>query len=200
MNHLRTVGTPRAGSVFLRLLFCVGAVALLAACAGTTKVKYIYHHATGQIVRPIDGQVLTAPPGKHYGVFLVTCVDNSDRDDAFSFSTTRLRTDAGNTMMTPLSGQFPPFNFSVAPGAVAQAPEDQSLAKVVFLIDAPAEGGVIRYLNHASQPGQSVLMVNQTSYGPLVSSGNAPTNYEEIDGSPFLGSNTCANSGSSPHG
>jgi hypothetical protein len=169
---------------------------VLAGCAGTTEIKYTYARAGGEIVRPADGQVLTAPPGKHYAVFLVTCVDNSARDDAFSFSTTRLRTDSSNADSTPLSGQFPPTAFQVAAGDVEQAPEGQSLARVVFLIDSPAEAGVKGQLFHDSKPGQSVLMVNQTPYGPNVSSGSSPIRYDEISGSPFLGSDTCVDRGS----
>ena len=179
----------------LRIALCA-AVLFLVGCAGTTQVKYIYERAGSQIERPGDGLVLTAPPGKHYAVFLVTCVDNSDRDDAFSFSTTRLRTDSSNASSTPLSGQFPPTNFGVPAGGIQQAPEGQSLARVVFLIDQPAQVGVKGQLFHNSQAGQSVLMVNQTPYGPGVSTSGAVIQYDEITGSAYLGSDTCVDMGS----
>ncbi|MEM1081337.1 MAG: hypothetical protein AAGH65_07125, partial [Pseudomonadota bacterium] len=121
--------------------------------------------------------------------------DNSDRTDAFAFSSTRLRTSPTQGTMAPLS-QFPSTTFSVPAGGVNEAPDNTDLAKVVFLIDAPAAGGVIYYLNHASEPGQSVLMVSQTTYGPLVSSGFSALDLDDINGSPFLGSSNCADSGS----
>jgi hypothetical protein len=182
-------------SIAVRITVCA-AVLFLVGCAGTTKIKYIYALAGTQIERPSDGLVLTAPPGKHYAVFLVSCVDNSDRDDTFGFSTTRLRTDSSNADSTPLSGQFPPTSFGVPAGGIQQAAEDQSLARVVFLIDEPAQAGVKGQLFHNSQSGQSVLMVNQTPYGPLVSAPGAVIRYDEITGSPFLGSDTCVDYGS----
>lgn len=177
-------------------LAALTAIFFLTACAGTTKVKYIYAHAGSEIERPADGEVLTAPPGKHYAVFLVSCVDNTDRDDAFSFSTTRLRTGSSNADRTPLSGQFSPTSFGVPAGDIEQAPEGQSLARVVFLIDMPAEAGVKGELFYESQSGESVLMVNQTPYGPSVSSPSSQIRYDEIEGSPFLGSDTCVDTGS----
>jgi hypothetical protein len=39
-------------------------------------------------------------------------------------------------------------------------------------------------------------MVNQTPYGPLVSAPGAVIRYDEITGSPFLGSDTCVDYGS----
>ncbi|MEM1081159.1 MAG: hypothetical protein AAGH65_06215, partial [Pseudomonadota bacterium] len=67
---------PQSRRGYIRVVLMVFALALLAGCNGTTQVKYIYHWAGQKIVRPSDGQVLTAPDGQHYAVFLVNCVDN----------------------------------------------------------------------------------------------------------------------------
>jgi len=197
MNTRTTEVRTHRGAVNIAIKIAVCAlVFFLVGCASTTKVKYVYERAGSQIERPADGLVLVAPPGKHYAVFLVTCVDNSDRDSTFSFSTTRLRTDSSNASSTPLSGQFPPTSFGVSAGGIEQAPEGQSLARVVFLIDSPAQAGVKGQLFHDSQGDQSVVMVNQTPYGPSVSTPGAVIRYDEITGSPFLGSDTCVDYGS----
>lgn len=171
--------------------------ALLTACGGgITKIKYVYHQAGDQIIRPSDQEVLTAPAGKHYAVFLVNCIDNSSRGDAFGFSTTRLRAEPGNSQLTPLSGQFPPYQENIPAGEIRKGAQQNALAKAVFLLDGEPTGGVINYLNHDTQGDDSVLMVNQTVYGPLVSTG-APINYSSITGSPFFkNTDLCADSGS----
>jgi hypothetical protein len=171
--------------------------AMLTACGGgITKIKYVYHQAGSKIIRPSDQAVLTAPSGKHYAVFLINCIDNSTRDDAFGFSTTRLRAHASNTQVTPLSGQFPPYQVAVAAGGVEKGVQQNALAKAVFLLDGEPAAGVINDLFHDTQGDDSVLMVNQTVYGPLVSTGG-PINYSQISGSPFFDqTDLCADSGS----
>lgn len=172
-------------------------VSLLTACGGgITKIKYVYHQAGSQIIRPSDQEVLSAPAGKHYAVFLVNCIDNSSRDDTFGFSTTRLCAHSSNSQVTPLSGQFPPYQEAVAGGAIEKGVQKNALAKAVFLLDGDPAAGVINNLYYDTQGDDSVLMVNQTVYGPLFSTG-APINYGSISGSPFFKStDLCADSGS----
>lgn len=191
------IGSRRAAPAVVRSVVVVLIGIVLAACgSGITQIKYVYHQVGNQIVRPDDQQVLTAPAGKYYAVFLINCIDNADRDDAFNFTTTRLRSHSSNSQTTPLSGQFPPYQESVAAGAISKGAQPKALAKVVFLLDGDPTPAIIENLYYNTQGDESVLMVNQTVYGPLVSTGG-PIDYSGISGSPFFkNTDLCADSGS----
>lgn len=197
LGQLTEIGTKRAASVFARSTAVVLIAALLTACgSGITEIKYVYHKAGSQIIRPGDQAVLTAPAGKHYAVFLVNCIDNASRDDSFAFKTTRLRAHASNSQVTPLSGQFPPYQETVAAGAISKGVQQNALAKTVFLLDGDPAPAIINNLFYDTQGDESVLMINQTVYGPLVST-EWPIDYSSISGSPFFkNTDLCANSGS----
>lgn len=191
------IGSTHAVPAFARSTAVVLIAGMLTACgSGITEIKYVYHKVGNQIVRPADQEVLTAPVGKHYAVFLINCIDNASRDDSFGFKTTRLRAHAGNSQITPLSGQFPPYQETVAAGAISKGVQQNALAKTVFLLDGDPAPAIINNLFYDTQGDESVLMVNQTVYGPLVSTGG-PIDYSSISGSPFFkNTDLCADSGS----
>jgi hypothetical protein len=78
-----------------RTILTLVCVVVLGACngpagGGVTQVKYIYDRAASSVLLP-DDTVITAPAGKHYGLFFINCVDNSSRTSGFWFVGDRLR-------------------------------------------------------------------------------------------------------------
>ena len=175
-----------------RLLGSTVTAVFLASCSPTThitKIKYIQHHSSTKL-KLGDGSVVTAPSGRHFMLYLVNCIDNSTREEAFFFTSDRLRD--SNNQNTWVSS-VPKIFKLVGAGDTAT-----KIGQVVLELSGPPEK-VFENMLYAAQEGESVLMVNQTILGPEF--GPAVFLVDQIDlvsatKSPFVESNLCADTGS----
>jgi len=106
---------------------------LVVGCSSTTEVKYVYHWA-GHTLRLPDGTIIAAPENKHYGVFLINCIDNADRDEGFFFTSVKLRDEDGNaTQNNPVTDLY----VGLITKLVGAGKIERKVGKVVFLLPGP---------------------------------------------------------------
>ncbi len=182
----------RGANKTLTVLSAAMILGLTGCGAGITKIKYIQHTSSTQL-RLADNSVVSAPPGKHFMLYLISCVDNSTRDEGFFFTVERIR-DNENQFSLVDSSYVARFTKLVGTGQT-----ETGLGQVVLELSGPPQD-VFENLNYAAHGSESVLMVNQTPMGQQF--GPAFFLSSEIDlasstTSPFLSeSNLCQNSGS----
>lgn len=181
-NHKNPILRPLKKGALLILLS-----AFLVSC-GATKVKYIQHMSSTKL-KLADNTVLTAPPGKHYMLYLVNCIDNTKGKDGFFFTSNKL---------TDANGQdAKEYEVPTVTKLVAKGTSETKIGQVVFLLPgSPAKN--IFNLNYNSSGSEKVLMVNQTPHDEdeafffYVDEIKLP----EAKNSPFIGDNPCADKGS----
>ena len=171
----------------------LSAMLLLTGCGtGITKIKYIQDRASTQLRLP-DDTIVNAAPGHHFTLYLINCIDNSTRDEAFFFTVDRLR-DFNNQNSLVDGTIVPPIYTLVATGDT-----EEFLGQVVMELPGAPEDA-FENLYYASHGSESVLMVNQLplgeKYGPALL---FPTYIDLANdtSSPFIDDeNPCANEGS----
>ncbi|KAA3620525.1 MAG: hypothetical protein DWP94_12545 [Flavobacterium sp.] len=162
----------------------------LVSCGSFTKVKYIQHQASTKL-KLADNTVLTAPSGSHYMLYLVNCIDNSKRNEGFFFTANRLRNESGQDVRVV---DVPLITKLVATGGT-----ETDIGQVVFEVSGPPEA-VFCNLNYASFGSEKVLMVNQTTSGPIYGPSIGFVDMIELSSSssqysPFIKENYCADKG-----
>lgn len=125
---------------------------ILSSCS-STKIKYIQHGAAHKL-RIAPNEVITAPPNHHYMLYLINCIDNTKGKDGIFFTSNKLRDASGQDTKE--------YQVQTITRLVPKGDIETLIGAVVFIIPGPIER-VFSNLTYASDSGESVLLVNQTT-------------------------------------